>query len=41
MKGTITRNGQTVVELNPTGFTFQGSPQTYNFNAFVASATAD
>ncbi|EDR13362.1 glycoside hydrolase family 71 protein [Laccaria bicolor S238N-H82] len=41
MKGTITRNGQTVVELNPTGFTFQGSPKTYNFNAFVASATAD
>lgn len=41
MKGVIERNGQTVVELNPTEFTFQGSPQTYNFNAFVASATAD
>ncbi|KAF8798939.1 glycoside hydrolase family 71 protein [Phlegmacium glaucopus] len=41
MKGTIERNGQTIVELNPNEFTFQGSPTTYNFNAFVASATAD
>ncbi|KAH9480429.1 Glucan endo-1,3-alpha-glucosidase agn1 [Psilocybe cubensis] len=43
MKGVIQRDGQTVVELAPTAdeFTFQGSPQTYNFNAFVASATAD
>lgn len=40
MKGTISRNGQTVVELNP-NFTFQGTPETYNFNAFVVSATAD
>jgi len=39
MKGTIQRNGQTIVELNPPEFTFQGSPQSYNFNAFVASAT--
>jgi len=41
MKGTIERDGQTVVELNPTEFTFQGSPPSYNFNAFVASAIAD
>ncbi|KAF8967166.1 glycosyl hydrolase family 71-domain-containing protein [Flammula alnicola] len=41
MKGVIERDGQTIVELNPTDFTFQGSPQTYNFNAFVASATAE
>ena len=39
MKGTIQRDGQTIVELNPPEFTFQGSPQSYNFNAFVASAT--
>ncbi|KAF8895521.1 glycoside hydrolase family 71 protein [Infundibulicybe gibba] len=41
MKGTIQRDGKTVVELNPTTFTFQGSPKSYNFNAFVASATAE
>ncbi|KAK0187984.1 glycoside hydrolase family 71 protein, partial [Armillaria mellea] len=41
MKGTIVRDGQTVVELNPDSFTFQGSPQTYNYNAFVASASAE
>ena len=40
MKGTVVRNGQTVVELNPTEFTFEGSPKTYNYNAFVASASA-
>ena len=40
MKGVIQRNGQTIVELNPTEFTFQGSPSTYNYNAFVASAIA-
>ncbi|PBK97687.1 hypothetical protein ARMGADRAFT_961288 [Armillaria gallica] len=41
MKGTIVRDGQTVVELNADSFTFQGSPQTYNYNAFVASASAE
>jgi len=41
MKGTIERNGETIAELHPKEFTFQGSPTTYNFNAFVASATAD
>jgi len=41
MTGVIQRNGETIVELNPTGFTFQGNPPNYNFNAFVASATAE
>ncbi|THH14940.1 hypothetical protein EW146_g5466 [Bondarzewia mesenterica] len=36
MHGIIQRNGQTVVDFQPAGFTFNGSPQTYNFNAFVA-----
>jgi glucan endo-1,3-alpha-glucosidase len=40
MKGVIQRNGQTMVELSPPEFTFQGSPANYNFNAFVTSATA-
>lgn len=40
MKGVIQRKGKTVVELEPEGFNFQGSPKSYNFNAFVASATA-
>jgi len=41
MRGIIQRGGKTIVELNPTQFTFEGSPQSFNFNAFVASATAD
>lgn len=43
MKGAIQRDGRTIVELapHPEEFTFQGSPTTYNFNAFVASATAE
>lgn len=41
MKGSIVRDNQTVVELSADSFTFQGSPQTYNFNAFVASASAE
>jgi glucan endo-1,3-alpha-glucosidase len=40
MKGVIQRGGKTVVELNPTQFTFQKNPQSFNFNAFVVSATA-
>lgn len=34
--------GQTVVELAPaaTDFTFNGSPTTFNYNTFVASASA-
>ncbi|KAJ6559169.1 glycoside hydrolase [Mycena vulgaris] len=42
MHGVLERDGQTVVELAPaaTEFTFNGSPATFNFNAFVASASA-
>ncbi|KAI0044393.1 glycoside hydrolase family 71 protein [Auriscalpium vulgare] len=36
MHGTIERNGQNVVDFQPDGFVFQGAPQTYNYNAFVA-----
>ncbi|EGN98394.1 glycoside hydrolase family 71 protein [Serpula lacrymans var. lacrymans S7.3] len=36
MHGTITRNGQTVVDLQPSNFTFNPNPPSYNFNAFVA-----
>ncbi|KAF8645175.1 hypothetical protein AX16_008002 [Volvariella volvacea WC 439] len=40
MRGVIERYGQSVVELNPQGFTFRDNPEIYNFNAFVASASA-
>ncbi|EIM86043.1 glycoside hydrolase [Stereum hirsutum FP-91666 SS1] len=36
MHGTIERDGVSVVDLQPEGFMFQGSPETYNYNAFVA-----
>ncbi|EPQ54502.1 glycoside hydrolase [Gloeophyllum trabeum ATCC 11539] len=36
MKGVISRNGQDVVTLQPDGFQFNGSPASYNYNAFVA-----
>lgn len=39
MRGTIQRGGQTVVKLSPQDFTFNGSPPSYNFNAFVAGST--
>ncbi|KAI0310822.1 glycoside hydrolase family 71 protein [Amylostereum chailletii] len=38
MYAKLVRNGQTVVELKPDGFSFNGSPPSYNFNAFVASS---
>ncbi|RDB17844.1 Glucan endo-1,3-alpha-glucosidase agn1 [Hypsizygus marmoreus] len=41
MKGTIERDGKALVTLNPSDFQFQANPKTYNFNAFVASATAN
>lgn len=45
MKGVVMRNGQVVVQLDvsPDEFTFQGSvsDKGYNYNAFVAGATAD
>lgn len=41
MSATLTRNGQTVVSLEPgSAFTFNANPQTYNYNAFVAYATS-
>jgi glucan endo-1,3-alpha-glucosidase len=40
MTGRIQRDGRTLVVLDPPEFKFQGSPQIYNFNAFVASAAA-
>lgn len=36
MRGTLTRNGQKVVDVQPSTFSFSGSPATYNYNAFVA-----
>ncbi|KAF8627473.1 hypothetical protein AX17_006285 [Amanita inopinata Kibby_2008] len=39
MHGVITRGNQTIVELHPQEFVFQGSPSRYNFNAFVALAS--
>ncbi|KAG6878088.1 hypothetical protein C0993_012415 [Termitomyces sp. T159_Od127] len=41
MQGTISRDGNTIVTLNPSNFTFERNPKVYNFNAFVASASAD
>jgi glucan endo-1,3-alpha-glucosidase len=38
MAGTIVRGSDTVATVKPQGFTFNPSPQTYNFNAFVASS---
>jgi glucan endo-1,3-alpha-glucosidase len=38
MKGSIERNGQKVVEVTAPGFTFQGNPNTFNYNYFVAGA---
>lgn len=38
MSATLSRNGQTIITLKPQNFTFNGQPQTYNYNAFVAMA---
>ncbi|KAJ7109754.1 glycoside hydrolase [Mycena crocata] len=42
LRGVLTRDGQTVVELATpaTEFTFDGAPATFNYNTFVASAKA-
>jgi glucan endo-1,3-alpha-glucosidase len=40
MKATLTRGGATVLEVDPE-FTFQGAPQTFNYNAFVAFSKGD
>lgn len=36
MHGTIERDGVSVVDLQPGEFVFEGAPETYNYNAFVA-----
>jgi glucan endo-1,3-alpha-glucosidase len=41
MRATLSRGDATVLELAPDGFVFQGSPATYNYNAFVAYAKAN
>ena len=41
MRGTLVRNGQTVVDLQPQGYTFDANPQTYNYNAFTAFASSN
>ncbi|EMD39964.1 glycoside hydrolase family 71 protein [Gelatoporia subvermispora B] len=40
MQGTISRNGNTVVDLKPDNYTFNPNPPTYNYNAFVAFASS-
>ena len=40
MRGVLTRDGKTVIDLRPQGYTFTATPQTYNFNAFTAFAGA-
>lgn len=37
--GSLVRAGKSVLDLEPKGFIFDGSPANYNFNAFVAGAT--
>ena len=40
MRATLTRNGQTLVNLAPSGYKCTNTPSTYNYNAFVAVATS-
>jgi len=40
MKTVIQREGETVLELEPKKFHFEANPTMYNYNAFVAAATA-
>lgn len=38
MHGTLTRGGQTVIDLQASDFTFEANPTTYNFNAHVVAS---
>ncbi|KAG1780476.1 hypothetical protein EV702DRAFT_1266421 [Suillus placidus] len=38
MHGTLTRGGQTVIDLQATNLTFEANPTTYNFNVHVAAS---
>ena len=40
MRGVLVRDGQTLIDLRPDNYTFTASPQTYNYNAFTAFASA-
>ena len=41
MHGTVVRNGQTIIDLKPDGYSFNPNPQNYNYNAFMAFAGAN
>lgn len=36
IRGTMMRNGQTVIDFRPDGFTFNANPPAYNYNVFAA-----
>lgn len=40
MRGVLQRSGQTVIDLQPKGYTFNANPDAYNYNAFTAFATS-
>jgi len=40
MYGAIIRGNQKILELQPSGYSFNGSPVHYNFNVFIAGAQA-
>ncbi|KAF8555251.1 glycoside hydrolase family 71 protein [Imleria badia] len=39
MKAVLQRNGQTIIDLQPQNFSFNPSPPSYNYNAFVVSSS--
>lgn len=41
MRATLTRNGQSIIDLKPSQFTFNPNPSSYNYNAFVAMAVGE
>ncbi|KAI0648077.1 glycoside hydrolase [Trametes meyenii] len=40
MHGTLTRNGQTVIDLKPADYKFDPNPPAFNYNVLVASASS-